>query len=153
MSKAYSGQASLLVLVFTGTDSSHAEYEVTVRAFEQLISDAVDRTAIGIVVVAPEHAQPNAYWRKRFAEVHRTAKHPLYIGVITKSVLIRGVITAIDWLLRSQVNYHSQAFATFEDAVASYEKELRKPMDTLRVLYRQANDANHALPRHQASTQ
>lgn len=150
MSQAYSAQASQLVLVFTGADSSHDEYEVTVRAFEKLISEAGHRTAIGVVVVAPEHAQPNAHWRKRFADVHRTAKHPLYIGVVTKNVLIRGVITAVNWLMRSKLDYHSQAFATFEEAAVSYEKELGSKMDTLRVLYRQASDTSHAQQRNHA---
>lgn len=141
MSKAYSAESNLLVLMFTGSDSSMEEYEETVRAFSKLISETVNGTSIAIIVVAAEHAQPNAYWRKRFVAVHQTARRPLRIGVVTQSILIRGVMTAIDWLMRSETNYRSQAFVSFEDAVVTYEKELGQPLDTLRILYRLTRDS------------
>ncbi len=115
-SVAHSADPPAMVLLFAGRETSDSEYEGVIGAWERLFRDAKGRPAVGVVVVPVGHAQPNVFWRRRFAEVHGKESGPVYVAVVTQSAVIRGVITAVNWLMRRRANYHSHAFDTIEAA-------------------------------------
>lgn len=86
-------------------------------------------------------AQPNAHWRRRFAEVHDKATRPMHVSVVTESALIRGVVTAMNWLVRPRSNYSLVAF----DGVDASSNKLPfvhgMKKETLRALLAAAQDA------------
>ncbi len=137
----YCGKSALLVLLFTGGDSSDDEYERMLEAWSQLYREAEGRPPIGVVVIESGHSPPNAGWRRRIAAVHRAQKAPRRIAIVTSNPLIRAVITAVDWMTPPGPHQHTSAFATFEDAVQTLEVQEARPLDRLRVLYHQAQQA------------
>jgi hypothetical protein len=139
-SKACSADPAMLVITFAGSNTSDAEYGEVVQALQQLHRDADGRVALAIVVVANGHAAPNAYWRGRFAAVEqsRTGRH--LFALVTESPLIRGVFTAVSWLMPEKTNYHGYAVSSFDAAVAAFEKMEGQPLDRLRVLFAEAEE-------------
>ena len=131
---AHSTDAPAMLILFAGRDTSDREYEGVVRAWQQLYRNARGRPAVGLVVVPAGHAQPNAHWRRRFAEVHGNETAPMEIAVVTESALIRGVITAVNWLMRSRANCHSHAFSTVDAAAERLCSIEGMTRDTFRLL-------------------
>jgi hypothetical protein len=138
---AHCQKSALLVILFTGRDSSDEEYEHMLGAWSQLYREAQGRPTIGVVVIEPGHAAPNAGWRRRIAAVHRAQKAPRRIALVTDNPLIRAVITAVDWMTPPGPHQHTSAFGTFDDAVRTLEAQEGRPLDRLRALYQEAREA------------
>lgn len=135
---AHSTDPPAMVILFAGRDSTEAEYEGVVQAWERLYRDANGRPAVGVVVVPIDHAQPNAYWRRRFAEVHGKETGPMQVGVVTESALIRGVITAVNWLMHARPNYRASAFDSVDAAAKKLGSVEGVGPDTLVSLFKAA---------------
>jgi hypothetical protein len=135
---AYDGTALMLVHLFTGRSSTDAENAQMIEGWRRLYRDAGSRAAFAAVVVEAGHPPPNAYVRKRIVEVGRTAQGPVLTAIVTESTLIRGVITATNWL-RDRTDLHdTYAFATLELGAAQFERTTGRSMDRLRSLYSDA---------------
>jgi hypothetical protein len=137
----YCAKSAMLVILFTGEDSGDAEYQQMIEGWSRLYREAEGRLAIGVVVVERGHVPPNAGWRRRIALVHREAKGPRHIAVVTSNPLIRAVITAVDWITPPGPNQHTWAFASLEEAVKGLEKQTLRPLDRLRALHHEAQQA------------
>jgi len=124
----------MLVMKFAGTTTSDAEYGEIVEALKQMHRDANGRVAFGVIIVPKGHAAPNAYWRSRFADAHLNRTGRYLFAPVTENPLIRGVFTAVKWLMRDKNNYHGCALATFDDAVVAFEKIEGRQLDQLRAL-------------------
>lgn len=135
---AYCRDSLMLVLLFTGEDSTDTEHERMIEAWRRLYEDAAAKPAIGVVVVARGHAPPNARWRRRIAEVQRRSRGPRRVAVVTTNPLIRAVITAVEWLAPPGPKQHTAAFATFDDAVRTLEAREGRSLDRLRALFADA---------------
>jgi hypothetical protein len=136
--KAYSANPAMLVLTFAGTSTTSADYEEIVQSIEQLHRDASGRLAVAVIVVPKGHAAPNAHWRSRFADANRNRSGRYLLALVTESPLIRGVFTAVNWLMADKRNYHGYAVASFDEAITTFEKLEGKRLDRLRELFAEA---------------
>lgn len=134
----YDGTALMLVHLFTGKYSTDAEYVQMIEGWRLLYQDAGARPMFAAVVVEAGHPPPNAYWRQRIVEVGRAARGPVKTVVVTESALIRGVITATNWLRNLTDLHDTHAFATFALAEEYFEQSTGHSMVRLRSLYSEA---------------
>jgi hypothetical protein len=74
-----------------------------------------------MVVMESGHALPNAFWRSRAAEVTGRDDFDGYLAIVTQNKLIRGVLTALDWL--RDKSYQDKVFPSVEEAKAWLEQE------------------------------
>jgi hypothetical protein len=118
---AYSadGTSGVSVGIWSGIKQSDADY---VRAIANLTSAdraAAERsiTLIHVVLVGAECEQPSANWRRRMSEANK-ALHAsrYYFAFVTPSPVIRGIFTAVRWLIGAREGHYAQTFPTFEAA-------------------------------------
>jgi hypothetical protein len=88
-----------------------------------------------IFVVGPDNPAPDAYWRRRFAEQRKTFGSPhVYLSMVTQSAIMRGVLTAMNWIAPEPPNMTSATHATFEESAAWVEVQQGTPRTVLRAL-------------------
>jgi hypothetical protein len=52
-----------------------------------------------VYLVARDNVAPDAHWRRRFAEQRKTFGSPhVYLSIVSQSPVIRGVLTAMNWI-------------------------------------------------------
>jgi len=96
------------------------------------------KEAFATVVVVVETAHPpNATQRRRIAEASRKVERG-YEAVVTPSVLARGVMTAIRWLIPRGKDYRQETFATFEEARAWLVARTGYPAALLDTMHEEA---------------
>jgi hypothetical protein len=103
-----------------------AEHERVYAAIAALDRSGRGRNApIGFVyLVARDNPAPDAYWRRRFAEQRKTFGSPrVYLSIVSQSALIRGVLTAMNWIAPQPANMTSVTHATFEECATWIERE------------------------------
>lgn len=86
-----------------------------------------------ILVVPSDWPQPNAKYRKQFAALRDRLKQPMTFALISSSPIIRGVVTAVNWVSPPRVGT-AGAFASVDDAIAAAEKRFRRRIPELRPL-------------------
>jgi hypothetical protein len=90
----------ICVWYFGVTSNSDADFERYVESFARAdeIGAAISFPSCGLLYVEPENPMPNAKWRKRIAEASRVLKSKPSIVFASPSPLVRGIVTAINWL-------------------------------------------------------
>ena len=111
---------ALCVWVFTGPHNSDADFEQYLASIRRLDEACRGRELpAGILVADPGNPPPNATWRRRIADETRSlATRPLF-AMVTTSLVLRGVVTAINWIRPPP--YEFATFERFDDALAWVE--------------------------------
>jgi hypothetical protein len=115
---AYDKHSVTLVQILSG-QSTESDYKEMVQVTQIMDRDAALSLygSLQILVIDPGYANPNASQRKMIADTVDGFKARRYLfALVTDSSLIRGVLTAISWLRKERMNFHSSYHATFEDA-------------------------------------
>lgn len=131
-------EAGEVVWLFCGTSNTDADYQNYLDSIDRLIKAAPTSVRpAGIQVVAPDSPPPNAEWRKRIADHtrHFPRDDAMYC-MVTRSTVIRGVLTAINWMRRP--NYAFAVRPTFDEAVAWIDQQRGHPARALPQLHEQA---------------
>jgi hypothetical protein len=102
-----------------------AENEKLVTALAEL--DRNGRTAKHVVAfildLVPGAEPPDAYWRRRFAEQRKGLEAPgVFIAIVTASRVMRGVLTAMNWISPEGPHVKTVLHATWEEAAAWVER-------------------------------
>ena len=101
-----------------------AEHERVYAAIAELDRSGQGHSApIGFVyLVARDNPAPDAYWRRRFAQQRKTFGSPhVYLSIVTQSPLMRGVLTAMNWIVPQPRHMTSQTHATFDECATWIE--------------------------------
>jgi hypothetical protein len=119
-------EASLHVLCARSSGPQvYAENEKLVTALAEL--DRNGRAAKHIIAfildLTPGVEPPDAYWRRRFAEQRKGLEAPgVFISIVTTSRVLRGVLTAMNWISPEGPHVKSVHHATWEEAAAWVER-------------------------------
>jgi hypothetical protein len=101
-----------------------------------------------VLVLDPGAPQLDANWRKRFAEQRRDMKSPrVYISIVTQSPVLRGVLTAINWVSPDPPHVESLNHNTFLEGAAWIEKQRGERLPSLRRLHAAARAKTLHKPR------
>jgi len=93
---------------------------------------------IHILSTSNQWPQPNAIWRKRFAEAREKQLHPVHFALISPSPIVRGVVTAVSWVAPPK-NGSSTAWPNFGEALVALEQRFKKKLPILQKLYDDAS--------------
>ncbi len=129
-------RAHVMVASMAGGQSA-VEHERVYAAIEELDrSGREHRRPIAMVfVVARDNPAPDADWRRRFAEQRKTFGSPrIYLSIVTQSAIMRGVLTAMNWIAPQPANMTCVTHGTFEECAAWIERVQGTPAILLRQL-------------------
>jgi hypothetical protein len=128
---------ALIVWVFSGPVNSDADFEKYLASIRRLDAACKGRDLpAGILVAEPGNPPPNAAWRLRMAEeTRRLESRPLF-ALVSRSLLIRGVVTAINWIRPPA--YDFAAFDAFDAAVAWIESRRGRKITIAKKLLAEA---------------
>lgn len=89
-----------------------------------------------ILVVDRDYPNPNAKWRKRFAEARDSQRFARWLfAVATPAAHLHGVLTAINWMRPVSEKFEAESFSTYDDAVRWVEGKRGGRMMVLTRLY------------------
>lgn len=135
--------ATHVLVGYVGGQATAAENEVLMAEIDKLDRNGRHRgkTVAMLLVLGPDAQAPNAHWR-RLAEQRKALVAPVYISVVTTSAVLRGVLTAMNWMFTPPSHVKTQHHATFEEGAAWIELSQGTPQATLRRLYKEVLPEN-----------
>lgn len=145
---ATSKDTGLYVGIYSGDvrDEDYARCVNSMTEFERTIRSQPGSLAAVLVTDPGVEAVP-ASWRKRMAQFNNSVQAQQYLlAIVTPSSVVRGILTAINWLSPAKQGHVRRAHETFADACTWVEKLRGRSEPQLDELYR-ATRAKVALPR------
>ncbi len=131
-------ESAVMIGIYSGASVSDAAYERQIEDLRQVDGCGSDsKTTAFICVPDPGTPTPPASWRSRFSKATGEMKNPHVFVLITQSIVTRGVMTAIAWVV-DKSRYTTRACATLEEAARYLEKTLGRPLPRLPQLYAEA---------------
>ncbi len=140
---ASSADASLYVGVYSGTttDEDYEDCVTSMSAFEK----AQRGHALGIAAILvsdPDVPPVPAGWRKRMAAFNESVQASSYLlAIVTPSPIIRGILTAINWLAPPKAGQKRVAHETLAQGSSWIEKQRGRSEPEIAELYRKARGA------------
>lgn len=134
---AYNPSLHLLCARVSGGQVA-AENERLIAAVAELDrgGQADNRAVAFLLDLAPDAEAPDAYWRRRFAEQRKASAAPrVFNGIVTTSRLLRGVLTAMNWISPEAPHVTSVHHAKWEEAAAWIELVQGTPIAATRKLF------------------
>jgi hypothetical protein len=114
------------IWLFSGESNSDDDFARYVATFTLVDAVALQHELpAGILVVDRGNPMPNAVWRKRMAEASSSLKSRPLVAFASESPLVRGVVTAINWLRPAPFEF--TVTSTFDDAVRWIEQKRQFP--------------------------
>ena len=129
---AHDLDVGVAVWLFTGPANSEDDYRRYLETILALDAARADEDAAGLVVADPGNPPPPSVWRRKIADATRTIQSRTAFALVSSSPVMRGVMTAINWLRPPP--YRSRACASVDDATAWLEKELGRPLPIARLI-------------------
>lgn len=120
---AYEPFAHLLCAVASG-ERSGAENEKLIAAIDELDRHGVahEHAVAFALELSARSTPPDAHWRQRFAMQRQGMKAPrVFTSIITTSQVLRGVLTAMNWISPTPPHVKSVHHATIDEAAAWIE--------------------------------
>jgi hypothetical protein len=122
---------------FTPEGDSDADYAQHVRGMKEVAvraESASQRLAI-LICQEPGFPAPNSGWRKKVAEMTASPSfRPIHCAIVTRNPLIRGVVTALNWLRKRE--YSEDIFGDIEAALGWLEAGRGHLLPALRATVR-----------------
>lgn len=130
--------SSVAVWLFTGPHNSDEDYDRYVASLVDLRRVAAARGGgVGLLFVERANPVPNARWRRRIAEASESYPPNCLFAVVAESVVVRGTVTAINWL--RPPTYDLTVVGTIPEALAWVGARREAPV--LRALERCLGEA------------
>jgi hypothetical protein len=128
--------------VFTGSSDTDADWALSIESVRAMDDVALAQRAplVCIMVVGPESPRPPPLWRKRMAEGQNAVRSPFYyFALVAPSALIRGVFTAINWMVKPKfIAHRARATSTFAEATHWVRHSTGTAYPSLERLYGEA---------------
>jgi hypothetical protein len=134
---AYDPALHVLVVYVAGAQDA-SDHEKVIGGIARLDRDGRDheRKVALMLVLGPATQPPNAHWRRRYAEQRKALVAPrAFISVVTESALLRGVMTAMNWVSPDPPHVKSMHHATFLESAGWIEQSQGTPFASLRRLF------------------
>lgn len=137
---ATSKDTGLYVGIYTGDvgDDDYARCVTSMTEFERAIRSQPHGFA-AILVTDPGVEAVPASWRKRMAHFNNSVQAQQYLlAIVTPSSVVRGILTAINWLSPTKQGHQRKAHETLADAWVWIEKQRGRSEPQVDELYRAA---------------
>jgi hypothetical protein len=125
--------AHVMIASMAGGQTSVDHAQVYAAMAELDRSGREHRHSIAFVyLVSRDNPAPDAYWRRRFAEQRKTFGSPgVFLSIVTRSPVMRGVLTAMNWIAPQPPGMTSVTHATFEECAEWIERVQGTPRSVL----------------------
>lgn len=98
----------------SNTEEDYARYVESLLHVQRFM--ARRERGFGMMVVDADNPPPNAIWRKRIADASTQFPAGCYYVLVSESVIIRGVMTALNWIRPLAITMTTKA--TVEEGIA-----------------------------------
>lgn len=108
-----------LLGVFSGAVVSDAQYAQSLTDMERIdkLAATSGMAMTYVCVVDSQVPRPPAVWRKRFSDANYGVKaNRFFFVMVTNSMLIRGVYTAVNWVTPKRDGQHYGVVSSIEEA-------------------------------------
>lgn len=115
---------ALLVAVWSGTSNTDADYDAVIADLgaSTLAGAKLSQPAVQLMFAHPENPTPTATQRQRLVNaVRESTGGKQFFAMVTPSILMRGVVTAVAWF--APPTHKASAHATLEEALAWVEEQ------------------------------
>jgi hypothetical protein len=140
-----SDETGVMVGVFSGSSETDEGWTRCIESVRAADDAALARGVplVRILVSRAGRPRPPPVWRKRMAKGQSSVRSPLYsFAFVAPNALIRGVFTAISWMVKPPSPGHvTAAVATFADAATWVRKVTGRPYPKIEALYDAARGA------------
>jgi hypothetical protein len=137
-------QAGVLVGVYAGHVDTAEDYQACLRAIVDADAAAVRGHVpfACLLVTGTETSAPPPRWRQRMATTNSEVLSPTYyFALVSPSLVIRGVFTAVQWLTRLREGHQHAVFPTFEAASRWIRDNAKRDYPQLESLYARARSS------------
>jgi hypothetical protein len=128
----------LLVGVFRGAVIPEADYARAIASIARSDTNAVRRSLVNtcVLVTDVDAPSPPPIWRQRMAKANNSlVAERYYFALVSPSLMIRGVFTAVTWLTRSRPGHQLAAFPDLAHASVWLEAHTDHTALSIRRLY------------------
>jgi hypothetical protein len=139
--QAFDPELRAAVLILTGATNSDADYQAYVDTITEFDERCAGRDGAVVLVVDDKNPPPSAAWRKKIADSSAHLKSKPVFALVSTSVLVRGVVTAINWI--RPPSYAHAVASTPQEAFQWAERQLGRSLPFER-LYAQARSLAQA---------
>jgi hypothetical protein len=142
-----------LLGVFSGPGISTEQYELSLSEMHRadLLAAARGVPFVYVAIVENDVQRPPAVWRKRFSDANHSVRcERFYFVMVTSSMLMRGVFTAVNWITPARAGQHYGVVASVPEAQRWLAREGANPPDLL-LLEARARSAHEAASKSRAS--
>ena len=130
------------MVLITAGKISDAEWQAVYDDALRLMEEAArtQRDMIMVTLAQPDTESPNANWRRKLAELRtkNTTNVRSLSVIVTPSLLLGGVITAINWITPANAREKLVTKSTFKEALDWLQKETGRPLEHLVVMHKTA---------------
>lgn len=120
-------KAHAVLWLMSGSSNSDADYENYISSILEFDAMASPwKWAAAFMHVDVENPRPSPLWRQRIAQATITLKSRPFFALSSESAMMRGVITAINWLRPPPFVFSTHA--TFAGSVAWMEGQTGQPL-------------------------
>ena len=116
---------------------SNAENEKLLAAVDELDRDGrAQKHPVAFMLDLTNNVEPpDAHWRRRFADQRKRLGSPaVFISIVTTSRVLRGVLTAMNWISPEAPHVKSVHHATCDESAAWIEQVHGAPAAAVRNL-------------------
>ena len=129
------------LVIITGGEVSDKEWQ---NLYDDLIRATNDCVRLGteLIILAisqKDTKRPNANWRRKFAELRpkqKDVKHVI-VALVVQSLFMKGIMTAINWVIPAQSKEKINSFDTPTEAIAWLELQVGRPSPYLQEMHLQ----------------
>jgi hypothetical protein len=136
----YDSDQTTLVSITSGKLSDE-EWQEFYEDIMRLVDECkrAGKEFILVAIAGPDTERPNASWRRKLAEIRHhsnDAVHRSLTALVTSSLLLRGVITALNWIVPKRSKDKIMSVNSFEEAHKWLSKETQRPLAYLPDMYK-----------------
>jgi hypothetical protein len=127
-----------LIGKYQGSVQTDADYQRCIDAVRMADAGAASRRLpyVCVLVVSAEVPQPPPVWRRRMADTNNAlAATEHRLALVTPSLVVRSVLTAISWLTRPRPGHQLKPFENFSSAAQWIRTSIGQPYPKLEQLY------------------
>ena len=137
---AFCRQSSIYVGIYSG-NTGDEDYERCVSSMYAFEAEQRNHPEgiVAVLVSDPGIPPVPPSWRKRMAEFNQSVQaSPYLLSIVTPSAVIRGILTAINWLSPPRKGHERVAHETFAQACDWVDRHRGQPQPRLRELHQAA---------------
>ena len=119
-----------------GDASWQAMYDDIARLKQESLQR--QRDLIMVAIAEADTERPNANWRRKLSELrnHESNKTRGFSALISPSLLLRGLVTTINWISPPSSKGKLVAIETIEEAISWLQRETGRSMSYLGEMHR-----------------